>query len=56
VLQRRIAATDRQLDRLVDALYGLTAAELAIVEKREKRLWQKNFGSSTLALGKWLTL
>jgi hypothetical protein len=32
VLQRQIAATDRQIDRLVYELYGLTAAEIEIVE------------------------
>jgi hypothetical protein len=32
VLQRQIAATDRQIDRLVYELYGLTEEEIAIVE------------------------
>ncbi len=32
VLQRQIAATDRQIDRLVYDLYGLTAEEIATVE------------------------
>jgi len=31
-LQRQIDATDRQIDRLVYELYGLTAEEIAIVE------------------------
>jgi hypothetical protein len=33
VLKRQIAATDRQIDRLVYELYGLTAEEIAIVEE-----------------------
>jgi hypothetical protein len=32
VLQRHIAATDRQIDALVYELYGLTAEEIKIVE------------------------
>ena len=32
LLQRRIEATDRQIDALVYELYGLTAAEIALVE------------------------
>ena len=32
LLQRRIDATDRQIDALVYELYGLTADEIAIVE------------------------
>ena len=32
VLQRRIAATDRKIDKLVYELYGLTDKEIAIVE------------------------
>ena len=31
-LQRRIEVTDRQIDALVYELYGLTAAEIAVVE------------------------
>jgi len=31
-LQRQIEATDRQIDALVYALYGLTEEEIAIVE------------------------
>ena len=31
-LERRIAATDRQIDKLVYDLYGLTTEEVAIVE------------------------
>ncbi len=31
-LQNQIAATDRQIDRLVYELYGLTDEEIAIVE------------------------
>ena len=31
-LQRRIEMTDRQIDRLVYELYGLTAEEIAVVE------------------------
>jgi hypothetical protein len=33
VLQGPIAATDRQIDRLVYELYGLTAEEIKIVEE-----------------------
>ena len=36
VLQRQIEATDRQIDRLVYALYELTEEEIKIVEKRIK--------------------
>jgi hypothetical protein len=32
VLERQIAATDAQIDRLVYELYGLTDDEIAIVE------------------------
>jgi hypothetical protein len=32
VLQRQIEATDREIDRLVYELYGLTDEEIAIVE------------------------
>ncbi|HQY91159.1 MAG TPA: hypothetical protein PLS79_06135 [Caldilinea sp.] len=32
VLQAQIDATDQQIDRLVYALYGLTAKEIEIVE------------------------
>jgi hypothetical protein len=32
-LERQIAATDREIDQLVYQLYGLTAEEIAIVEK-----------------------
>jgi len=32
LIQRQIDATDRQIDRLVYDLYGLTEAEIAIVE------------------------
>jgi hypothetical protein len=32
VLQRQIAATDHEIDRLVYALYELTDAEIALVE------------------------
>ncbi|MFZ1553704.1 MAG: hypothetical protein WAV53_20095 [Anaerolineae bacterium] len=32
-LQRRIEATDRQIDALVYELYGLTDAEIAVVEQ-----------------------
>jgi primosomal protein N'' len=31
-LERQIAATDQRIDRLVYALYGLTEAEIKIVE------------------------
>jgi hypothetical protein len=31
-LERQIAATDTQIDRLVYDLYGLTAAEIRLVE------------------------
>ena len=34
VLQRQIEGTDRQIDRLVYELYGLTAEEIAVVEGR----------------------
>ncbi len=33
LLQRQIAATDREIDRLVYELYDLTAEEIAIVEE-----------------------
>ena len=32
LLQRQIDATDRQIDRLVYGLYGLTAEEVGVVE------------------------
>ena len=32
ILKRQIEATDRQIDRLVYALYGLTEGEIKIVE------------------------
>jgi len=32
VIQRQIDATDRQIDQLVYQLYGLTDAEIALVE------------------------
>lgn len=32
ILQRQIDATDRQIDALVYALYGLTDEEIAIIE------------------------
>ena len=35
LLQRQIAATDRQIDRLVYELYGLTAEEIEIVESSQ---------------------
>ena len=34
VLQRQIEATDREIDRLVYELYGLTDEEIAVVEGR----------------------
>ena len=34
LLQRQIEATDRQIDALVYELYGLTEAEVALVEGR----------------------
>ena len=34
-LQTQIAATDRQIDRLVYDLYGLTEEEIKIVEKQK---------------------
>jgi hypothetical protein len=36
VLQRRIDPTDREIDRLVYELYGLTDEEIAIVEGAER--------------------
>ena len=33
-IQRQIDATDRQIDRLVYELYGLTEEEIAVVEVR----------------------
>ena len=33
MLQRQIEATDRQIDRLVYELYGLSDEEIAIVEE-----------------------
>ena len=35
-LARRIEATDRQIDRLVYELYGLTEEEIGIVEEAAK--------------------
>ena len=35
LLKRRIDATDRQIDELVYRLYGLTAEEIDIVEKKQ---------------------
>ena len=35
-IQRQIDATDRQIDRLVYDLYGLTEDEIAIVEEATK--------------------
>ena len=32
VLQRQVEATDREIDQLVYELYGLTEAEIAVVE------------------------
>jgi hypothetical protein len=32
VLQRQVDATDKQIDRLVYELYGLTEEEIAVVE------------------------
>jgi len=32
-IERLVAATDAEIDRLVYDLYGLTAAEIAIVER-----------------------
>ncbi len=34
-LERQIAGTDAQIDALVYELYGLTDAEIAVVEKAE---------------------
>jgi hypothetical protein len=34
VIQRQIDATDRQIDRLMYELYGLTEEEIKIVEER----------------------
>ncbi len=34
VLQRQIEATDKQIDALVYELYGLTEAEVTVVEGR----------------------
>jgi len=34
IIQRQIDATDRQIDRLVYELYGLTEEEIAVVEGR----------------------
>jgi hypothetical protein len=34
LIQRQIDATDRQIDKLVYELYGLTPEEIAIVEGR----------------------
>ena len=33
--QRQIEATDRQIDRLVYELYGLSEKEVGVVEKRD---------------------
>jgi hypothetical protein len=35
VLQNQLAATDRQIDRLVYELYGLTDEEIRIVEEKQ---------------------
>jgi hypothetical protein len=35
LIQRQIDATDRQIDKLVYELYGLTPEEIAIVEERK---------------------
>jgi len=35
VIERQIAATDAEIDRLVYALYGLTDKEIGIVEGEE---------------------
>jgi len=35
-IQRQIDATDKQIDKLVYDLYGLTEEEIAIVENAEK--------------------
>ncbi len=37
VLQGQIAATDRQMDRLVYELYGLAEEEIRIVEEGKRR-------------------
>lgn len=36
MIQRQIDATDRQIDRLVYELYGLTEEEVAIVEGKDR--------------------
>lgn len=36
MLQRQIEATDRQIDRLVYELYGLTADEIRVIEEGTK--------------------
>jgi hypothetical protein len=36
IIQRQIEATDRQIDRLVYELYGLTEEEIRIVEEATK--------------------
>jgi hypothetical protein len=36
-VQRQIDATDRQIDKLVYELYGLTEDEIAIVEEATRR-------------------
>ena len=36
LIQRQISATDRQIDKLVYELYGLTEEEIAIVEERAR--------------------
>jgi hypothetical protein len=35
ILERRIKATDKQIDQLVYRLYDLTAEEIEIVESRD---------------------
>jgi len=35
-LQREIEATDRQIDQLINELYGLTVEEIRIVEGRRR--------------------
>jgi hypothetical protein len=49
-LQRQIAATDSQIDKLVYELYGLTEEEIRIVGGDHMMKRQKTRGSSPLAL------
>ena len=52
VTQRRIDATDCEIDRLVYALYGLTTAEITIVEMRRDKSAPRRFASEKFLASK----